>query len=55
MFRNMFLHFYARSACMAWVVLGWVAWVTVFVWGLKRGLFGWEGGGGVLLDMPVSH
>ena len=34
--------FYARSACTAWVVLGWVAWVTVFVWGLKGGLFGWE-------------
>ena len=37
--------FYARSACTAWVVLGWVAWVTVFVWGLKGGLFGWEGVG----------
>ena len=29
--------FYARSACTAWVVLGWVVWVTVF--------FGWEGVG----------
>ena len=27
------------------MVLGWVAWVTVFVWGLKGGLFGWEGVG----------
>ena len=34
--------FYARSACTAWVVLGWVAWVTVFLWGLKWG-FVWEG------------
>ena len=34
------------------MVLDWVAWVAVFVWGLKGGLFGWEGGG--LLDMPAS-
>ena len=27
------------------MVLGWVVWVTVFVWGLKGGLFGWEGVG----------
>ena len=52
----MFLHFFdARSACMAWVVLGWVAWVTVFVWGLKEGVV-WVGGGvEVLLDMPASR
>ena len=48
--------FYACSACTAWVVLGWVVWVTVFVWGLKGGgCLGGRGLGNCLLHMPTSN
>ena len=48
--------FYACSVCTAWVVLGWVVWVTVFVWGLRGGgCLGGRGLGNCLLHMPTSN
>ena len=52
MFRNMFLHFLCSFCLHGFSGFGLGRLGNGFCLGFEGGLFGWEGGGGVLLPMP---